>query len=558
MRFIQKVFANNCKFIAALFLLTYFTMAWRLIDEEKFLLAFYYAFTVFLFSFIIGAVIEKLPSNILRKTIKSFLVIINIIPFIMETFVMHTYKILINAGIICSILETTVDEATEYVKMYVTVPQLIVTALAVIGLFFLNRFKWPQRFCLNAKRRGYLEIGVLLFGVFSTVAIAFGFPDFFSNKFLPLQRVASAMEVAVKNKEAYESLSSQVRSDVKITKNNSNIKNIVFILGESTNRNHMHLYGYYLPNTPNLDRLKKNNEICVFTDVVSAHSTTIASLSKVFTFCHHESTQPWYHYNNLIDVMNAAGYKTYWLSNQESSGIWGNVAAVYAAHSTEHAYTRIRDSHEDYGVVDGALFPLIDKAIKTRGKKNFYVIHLMGGHGLYYNRYPYSFNKFTAKDIKLPLTEHQKDIVSQYDDALYYNDYVVSKIIDKFRGLDAIVIYMPDHGEAVYDEGDRMAGHFEGNPNRHMIEIPFIIWGSKKFKQQDPQLWSRIEKSVNRPYMTDDMIHTVMDIAGIETVEYDPTRSIINPHFNTKRPRIYNGKNYDTQIKTGLVKNDDI
>ena len=44
---------------------------------------------------------------------------------------------------------------------------------------------------------------------------------------------------------------------------------MVFILGESTNRNHMHLYGYYLPNTPNLDDMANRGEISVFRDVVS-------------------------------------------------------------------------------------------------------------------------------------------------------------------------------------------------------------------------------------------------------------------------------------------------
>ena len=153
------------------------------------------------------------------------------------------------------------------------------------------------------------------------------YTDFiWDDEVLPVQRVYASTSVAVRNMQAYRELSSQVNSKVELTENKSEIKNIVFILGESTNRNHMHLYGYYLPNTPNLDALNEKGEISVFRDVVSPHSTTIAVLSKLFTFCNRESDQEWYHYNNLIDVMNAAGYKTHWLSNQETSGVWGNVA----------------------------------------------------------------------------------------------------------------------------------------------------------------------------------------------------------------------------------------
>ena len=72
----------------------------------------------------------------------------------------------------------------------------------------------------------------------------------------------------------------------------------------------------------------------------------------------------------------------------------------------------------------------------------------MGGHGLYYNRYPYAFNKFKAEDIRLQIGERFREIVAQYDNALYYNDYVVDEIIKRFRDKETLVIYVPDHGEA--------------------------------------------------------------------------------------------------------------
>ncbi|MBB5336662.1 phosphoethanolamine transferase [Pectinatus brassicae] len=557
MKYLQNTLSNNFKFIILFFLLNYLTMGWQLIDKNKIDLAIYYGFTVFFMSFIAAAIIFLIPLRFAQKVIKSLCLLINIVPFIMEAFIMHTYNILINAGVICSLLETTTAEAREYITMYIGFKGLlaaIIIAAAVVLVFRLNII---NKIAANNKVKKYFTVISLSAGIISTGIMFIGYSSFFSdNDFLPLQRVASAMNVAVKNKEAYEHLEAQVNSkeNIKITENNSSMKNVVFILGEATNRNHMNLYGYYLPNTPHLDELNKKGDIAVFRDVVSAHSTTIASLSKVFTFCHHESSKPWYNYNNLIDVMNAAGYKTYWLSNQESSGIWGSVAHVFADHSTEHVFTKLRDSHEDYGIVDGNLFPLIDKAIADRSdKKNFYVFHLMGCHALYYNRFPYSFSKFSKDDIRLPLTDRQKTIVAQYDNAILYNDYIVTNIFAKFRDMEAIVIYMPDHSEAIYDEGDTVAGHFEGNANRHMIEIPFIIWASDKWKARYPKEWAQIKKSVNNPYMTDDMIHTVLDIVGVKTPEFDATRSIVNPLFNPNRPRIFNDKNYDTQIKNAVT-----
>ena len=548
--YLQRIFDEHFMFIMILFIINSLTTAWSLFDEDKIDVAIGYIFSVWLGSLIITCLIDLLPKRFLQKIVKTVLVIPIGLIFIGEFFTMYCYKALIGTGIINSALETNMREATEFFSMYIGfsgVASVIVLIALIVGLYKYNPLK---KITLKQKTKSGIVCTLMVLSVFYTIRMFTVYTDFiWDDEVLPVQRVYASTSVAVRNM-AYRELSSQVNSKVELTENKSEIKNIVFILGESTNRNHMHLYGYYLPNTPNLDALNEKGEISVFRDVVSPHSTTIAVLSKLFTFCNRESDQEWYHYNNLIDVMNAAGYKTYWLSNQETSGVWGNVAQIYAAHSDVSAFTRIRDSREDYGIVDGELFPLIDDAIANRSEdKNFYVVHLMGGHGLYYNRFPYSFSKFSKDDINLPITDGKKEIVAQYDNALYYNDYIVSSIIDKFRDSETLVIYVPDHGEAVYDEGEDMSGHIEENPTHHMIEIPVIMWASEKFRAKYPEKWEQIKKAADRPYMTDDMIHTVMDLADIKTAEFDPTRSIVNDKFNAQRPRIFDGMDYDTEIK---------
>lgn len=549
--YLQRVFDEHFMFILTLFIINSVTTAWSLFAEDKDEVAIGYIFSVWLGSFLITCIIDLLPKRFLQKIVKIILLIPIGIVFIGEFFTMYCYKALIGTGIINSALETNMREATEFLSMYVGFSGLFTIVAIIVAGVLLYKYNPFKKINISYNTKTKLVSVLVVASLFYTIRMFAVYTDFiWDDKVLPIQRVYASTSVAVKNMQAYKELSSQVNSKVELTENKSEIKNIVFILGESTNRNHMHLYGYYLPNTPNLDELNQKGELSVFRDVVSPHSTTIAVLSKLFTFCDHESDKEWYNYNNLIDVMNAAGYKTHWLSNQETSGVWGNVAQIYAAHSTVSAFTRIRDSREDYGIVDGELFPLIDDAIANRSEdKNFYVVHLMGGHGLYYNRFPYSFSKFNKDDITLPISDGKREIVAQYDNALYYNDYIVSSIIDKFRDSETLVIYVPDHGEAVYDEGEDMSGHIEENPTHHMIEIPVIIWASDKFKAKYPEKWSEIKAAVNRPYMTDDMIHTVMDIADIKTAEFDPTRSIINAKFNDKRPRIFDGMDYDKEIK---------
>lgn len=540
-------------FYLAFFIFNCLPMCCQMVMKKNGEAMFSFACSMLLVNLLLVFLIDKLP-KLGQKILKVVLLVLFFVPFFIEAVVVYNYEALIGVGVVASILETNMKEANEFISTSVGVQEIAIILIILAVLAFLCVHKPWQKLHFDEVGRRVLTSCFLVVTIIYTVILFTLHIDVLWDTLFPMQRLVVSSSTAFENIKAYRELSAQLDTDVELTRNDGKIKNVVFILGESTNRNHMHLYGYYLPNTPNLDDMAAKGEISVFRDVVSPHSTTIAVLSKLFTFCHNESDKPWYEYNNLIDIMNSAGYKTHWLSNQESSGIWGNVAQIYAAHSKVSHFTRIRDSREDDGLEDGALFPLVDDAIAERdGNKNFYVVHLMGGHIMYYNRFPYIFTKFTKDDIKMDnVTESQKTVIAQYDDALFYNDYVVSGIIDKFRNLDedTIVIYLPDHGEAVYDE-DGINGHIEENPSRHMIEVPFIIWGSEKFKQLHPEKWTAIQAAVNQPYMTDDMIHTILDIVDIQTADYEPSRSIINPRFDNTRSRIFDDKDYDWEIRNG-------
>ncbi len=545
---VENTFIEHTGFLFLLFFFNYFTMAWSLSLKQEYLLALEYGLALFFCLLLFTALLRRFLSPVWLSRVKAVLLAVSLLLFAVESFVMYTYEALIGAGIVNSVLETNRKEAIEFLQMYVTWRELasVVLGCAVLLLVWrrLRQFSLPEW----GKRTLCRVLTVA--GLVSFAVVIPYYAEFFTFELLPAARIVGATSLAVENAIAYHRLADSIDTTVDLTENNSEIQNIVFILGESTNRNHMHLYGYYLPNTPHLDELQAKGEIIAMSDVISPHSTTVEVLSELFTFCDYESDKPWYEYHNLIDVMNAAGYRTHWLSNQESSGMWGNVAQLYANRSTMHRFTRLRDSLEDSGILDEELFPLLDEALtEASPDKNFYVLHLMGGHGLYYNRYPYSFHKFTAGDIRLEIGERFRDIVSQYDNALYYNDYIVSEIINRFRDKETLVIYVPDHGEAVYDEGGSIAGHLEENPDRHMIEIPVIFWASKKFRDKYPEKWEAIEDAADRPYRTDDMIHTLMELADIKTVEWNPEKSVINDDFDASRQRFFGEENYDTQIR---------
>ncbi len=571
----------------ALFALNFFTIAWQNIHvykAQELAVLGWDAVFVLAGTLVFVSSVGLLPWRGVRRFLCGLALGISGLLGLAEAFVIYKYQAQVGAGIITAIVQTNPREATEFLIMYVgwqgLLGGLIVTA-AGTGLY-----KWwkkkkleaaetrqpisPARTALREKwqRWNYwrslhvwsrlLPLGVAA-GVLAGGVLWHSYHSWIVNDSLdiPVVRVALSMDRVQKNIAAFDQLSQEAATAPDIIDAGEGVPCVAFILGESTARNRLHLYGYPLENTPNLDELAARNDIAVFRNVIAPQGATVAVLRELFTFHDNDSTDEWYQEHNLIDVMKGAGYRTYWLSNQESSGIWGNVAQLFAARADVSHFTQLRESHEDNGTLDEALFPLVDEALDDAGAtgqgRNFFVIHLMGGHGLYYMRYPYIFAKFQADDVPPPqdeLSEERRTEIAQYENALYYNDFIVSSLIGKFaeRQQEALVIYLPDHGEAVYDHGS-LAGHVEENPTREMLEVPFIIWASPAYRAHHPEKWAAIMVATRRPYMSDDMIHTLLDLLDIRTPEYNPQKSVINPAFDSTRRRIVRGMDYDMGMK---------
>ena len=168
----------------------------------------------------------------------------------------------------------------------------------------------------------------------------------------------------------------------------------------------------------------------------------------------------------------------------------------------------------------------------------------MGTHLPYNLRYPSEFESFTANDEPAK-EEYQRKYQAEYDNAIRYNDFIVNEIIKRFEDKDAIIIYISDHGEDVYEDGKSIDHQPQGG-DELQIEIPMLVWMSQEFRNKRSDLVERIFAARNQPFMTDDMIHALLDIMQIHTKDYDETRSLFSPNFNFNRKRIYDGHEYVT------------
>ena len=267
-------------------------------------------------------------------------------------------------------------------------------------------------------------------------------------------------------------------------------------------------------------------------------------MSKIFTFAEKdEPKDDWFLKSNIFDIVRRAGYHTVWLSNQAPKGLWGSFDRYFSARCDEKFFVEAMDEIAKQRQVDGVLLPVLDKFLAaSTAEKNFYVIHLYGTHGIYRDRYPAAFEKFSAADEDKP-EAHWRQGTAEYDNAVLYNDFIVNEIIRRFEDKNAVLIYISDHGEEVF-EGRNFFGHsLEEAGNVHMIEIPALVWVSKSFRERYPEKISAIEAAVDRPYRTDYLIHTILDLMDIRTISFDESKSIVSKNFEA-RPRIYNGEPY--------------
>ena len=500
--------------------------------------------------FVATLVLKRLP-----KVFTRVFVLLAAIFFLLDAATLTLYKSLFDKGMFQVLLDTNPQEAAEYLRDNFTVNVAkifyVVPLAAIVGLCFKGA-KFFVDFLLARNLR--VVRCVMIFGLVTLLAVPPLLIDMPVPKgALSVVRMAILIPRAVNEIREYREIYANLdAAKIEITRNESDLPFVIFILGEATNRNHMGIYGYDKPTTPNLQRRLDAGDLIVFTDCVSGATETMPSCQRMFTFFRNEikgDGRPWYTYTNLFDILKAAGYHTAWLSNQEITGIYGNVPRAYADRCDEKKFTTPHDTETTVYEFDEKILPLLDESLsKNSSAKNFYVLHLLGTHLNYRARYPDEFDVFRPEDetSKDPL---QREYRAAYDNAVLYNDFIVEQIIERFADKDALIVYVADHGENVFEDGEHL-GH-SPNPDKWQLEIPALVWLSDECKAKRPELLKKISAAKNRPFMTDDLIHALLDLLKIHTPEFDSRKSLFSDDFDATRKRIYKGREYrDGQLIT--------
>jgi len=198
---------------------------------------------------------------------------------------------------------------------------------------------------------------------------------------------------------------------------------LVLVIGESTNRQRMSLYGYPRNTTPELDKLK--DQLAIFDNVITPRPYTIEALQQVLTFADEQNPDLYLSTPSLVSVMKQAGYKTFWITNQQTMTKRNTMLTTFSEQADEQVYLN-NNRNQNAAQYDGDVIEPFNKALTDPAERKLIVVHLLGTHMSYQYRYPPTFDKFQDRQgVPAGVRDDQLPTYNSYDNAVLYNDFVV-------------------------------------------------------------------------------------------------------------------------------------
>jgi heptose-I-phosphate ethanolaminephosphotransferase len=88
--------------------------------------------------------------------------------------------------------------------------------------------------------------------------------------------------------------------------------------------------------TPELDKLK--DQLAVFDNVITPRPYTIEALQQVLTFADEENPDLYLSTPSLVSMMKQAGYKTFWITNQQTMTKRNTMLTTFSEQADEQVY----------------------------------------------------------------------------------------------------------------------------------------------------------------------------------------------------------------------------
>ena len=506
-------------------------------------------------------IIALFPYRWLRKVLQGLTIFAYSYLLLFESFLVFSYSSVYTDSIALNILATNPGEASAFLENlnYKVFLLPLLMLLVLFALTYALTRRWGKEVGTSL-RRGLLFCGMLVTLPISCFVVRPAQLSTMSYLYMaPVERIYIGTTSCIADAELLAKYSADARNfNVGTIEHTRDMKGVtvVLVLGESMRRNYMHCYGYPLENTPKQDSLVGTGDLVLFSDAVSSAAWTASSISQSVSFYTQEGPEKeYYKYPALPLVLSKAGYYTYWVSNQETQGTGIQPVATLASTADSTRFVRNRTYGDWNASLDSDILPLLFDRTKTpAGKDLFEVVHLMGSHTPYSDRYIHEKAPFTVDNLPkmlpngkpTPTDAKRRGIICDYVNSIHYNDQVVAQIFQRYSQTPAIVIYLSDHGQAVFENPER-PDYYEHEVSEAGLMIPLMVYTSPALRKEHPEVYEQIVAAKDRKIMTDLLANSICGLLGVKTKYYNARQDFFSSEYDNARRRLVQA--YDGQMR---------
>ena len=223
-------------------------------------------------------------------------------------------------------------------------------------------------------------------------------------------------------------------------------------------------------------------------------------------------------------IAKAAGCTTGWITNSTEPYDYAYDNDFYDLNMDRYAMAGLSSV-----VYDEVLIPEVQRAIQQGPQKLCLVVHLIGSHFDYRERYRsdlalFPVDKKSYRDFSSD--GHDDAFVNAYKNSLIETNYVLENLIKTLKAESGIVflLYTSDHAESFNDDNDHMYFHGNLRPKSVEFEVPFFIWANDTFKKTYPEKWQAVLDNQDRRITNQQILPTMMDLLSIQPIpDYLPS-----------------------------------
>jgi len=330
---------------------------------------------------------------------------------------------------------------------------------------------------------------------------------------------------------------------------------IVMVIGESSRYDRWQLNGYARATNP---LLSQEANLVVLPDVITPVSATRLSVPVMISRKPPmQSLKDGFAEKSFITAYKEAGFKTYWLSNQVSFGQFDTPVSVFAREADVIQFMNL-GGFTNHSNFDQILLDPLRRALADPARKKLIVLHTLGSHWNYSQRYPQQFDRWQPSlfGVDKPVVTDvaiKPQLNNSYDNSVLYTDWFLAQVIGTLKqdAPRSAMMYVSDHGQSLYDKSCTLA--FHGHNTQYDFHIPALFWYSDGFRASRPDKIAELIKHRTARLGTENMFHTLLDLADIRYPGERLEWSFVNPAFKPHKRYVdsYGWSDYDNATLKG-------